>query len=94
MEPVFIHHRLNGRHFGDLVPDRFGVVAVEVVAAPATVRWLALDGLPELFGRDQGASVTAMIGLTASFLPRGGSRGPSLDRRWVGGWGLEELVEF
>ena len=85
MEPVLIDHRLDRRHFGDLMPDRFGVVAVQVVAAPAAARRLALDDLAELLGRDQGAGVVAMAGLPAPLLARGGGRRPPLDRGRVGG---------
>ena len=35
MEPVFVHHRLDRRHFGDLVSDRLGVVALQRLVAPA-----------------------------------------------------------
>ena len=32
MEAVLVHHWLDRRHLGDLVPQRRGIVAVEVVA--------------------------------------------------------------
>src|SRR3954453_186065 len=48
MEPVLIDARLDRRHFGDLVADRFGVIAVEVVPTPATAERLARDDLAEL----------------------------------------------
>ena len=38
MEPVFVHHGQDRRHFGDLMPDRFGVLTGEGVAAPAALR--------------------------------------------------------
>ena len=88
MEPVLVHHRLDRRHLGDLVPERLGVVAVQGVAAPAAVRRLALDDLAELLGRDQRPGVTAMAGLPAPLLARGGGRGPSLDRGGIGRGGL------
>jgi hypothetical protein len=84
MEPVLIDDRLDRRHFGDLVPDRFGVVAVQLVTAPAASLRLALDDLAELFGRDQGSGVVATTRLPAPLLARGGHRRPSLDRGWVG----------
>jgi hypothetical protein len=52
MEPVFVHHGSDRRHFGDLVSDRLGVVAEQLVAAPAALPRLALDDLAELLGRD------------------------------------------
>jgi hypothetical protein len=52
MEPVFVHHRLNRGHLGDLVSDRLGILAVQLVAAPAAMLGLALDDPTELFGRD------------------------------------------
>ena len=52
MEPVLIDHRLDRRHFGDLMPDRFRVIAAQVVAAPPAALRLALDDLAELLGRD------------------------------------------
>jgi hypothetical protein len=79
MEPVFVDHRLNRRYLGDLVPDRFGIIAPEVIATPAAAGRLALDDLPELFGRDQCPGMMAMAGLPAPLLARGGSRGSSLD---------------
>ena len=88
MEPVLVHRRLDRRHLGDLVPQRPGIVAVEVVAAAAAGRRLALDHLPESFGRDQGSWVMAMAGLPAPLAARGGGRWPSLDRGRVGRGGL------
>ena len=85
MEPVLVHHRLDRRHLGDLMPDRFGVITGEGVAAPAAWRRPALDDLAELLGRDQGAGVAAMAGLPAPLLARGGGRWPSLDRGGIGG---------
>jgi hypothetical protein len=85
MEPVFVHHGSDRRHFGDLVSDRLGVVAEQLVAAPAALRWLALDDLAELLGTDQGAGLTGMAGLPAPLLARGGSRWASLDRGGIGG---------
>ena len=48
MEPIFIHHGQDGRHFGDLVADRVRVIAGEGIAAPAALRRLALDDLADL----------------------------------------------
>jgi hypothetical protein len=101
MEPVFVHHRLNRGHLGDLVSDRLGILAVQLVAAPAAMLGLALDDPTELFGRDQAPRVVAMTGLAAPLLARGGSRGLSLDRRGigrggfggVGGVGVEPLLQ-
>jgi hypothetical protein len=88
MEPVFVHHGPDGRHFGDLVSDRLGVVAEQLVAAPAALLRLALDDLAELLGRDQGSGMVAMAGLSAPLLPRGRSRRSSFDRGRVGRRGL------
>ncbi len=84
MEPVLVDHRLDRRHFGDLMADRLGVVAVERLAAGPAHGGLALEDLTELIRRDQGPGLAAMSGLAASLLPRGGRRRPSLDRGRVG----------
>jgi hypothetical protein len=52
MEPVFVHRRLDRRHLGDLVPQRLGIIALEVEATAAATRRPALDDLPDLLGRD------------------------------------------
>jgi hypothetical protein len=75
VEPVLIDHRPDRRHFGDLMPNRFGIVTGEGVAASAAGRRPTLDDLPELLGRDQGADVSAVPGLPASLLARGRGRG-------------------
>ena len=81
MEPVLIDDRLHRRYFGDLVAERFGVIAVKVIATPAAAGRPALDDLPELLGRDQGSGVMSMAGLPAPLLPRGCRRRSPLDRR-------------
>ena len=88
MEAVLVHRRLDRRHLGDLVPQRLGVVAVEIVAAATATRRLALEDLPESFGRDQSPGVMAMAGLPAPLAARGGGRRPALDRGRVGRRGL------
>ena len=50
MELVFIDDGANGRHFSDLVTDRFGVIALEVLTALPALRRLALDHLAKLLG--------------------------------------------
>lgn len=50
MEPVFVHRRLDRRHLGDLVSDRFGVVALQLLVAPAALGRLAVDDLADLLG--------------------------------------------
>jgi hypothetical protein len=80
VELVFIDDGANGRHFSDLVTDRFGVIALEVLTAlPALLR-LALDHLAKLFGWNQGANTTEVTGLPAPFLARGRSGRSTLDR--------------
>jgi hypothetical protein len=78
VEPVLIDHRPDRRHLGDPMPDRFGIVAGEGVAAPAAGRRPALDDLPDALGRDRGADVPAMAGLPAPLLARGGGWWTSL----------------
>ena len=75
MEPVLVHHGADRRQLGDLMPERFGVVTGEGVAAPAAFRRLALDDLADLLGRDQGAGMASMSGLPAPLLARGGEPG-------------------
>ncbi len=57
-----------------LVPERLGIIAVEVVAAAAATRRLALEDLPESFERDQGPDAMAMVGLPAPVAARDGGR--------------------
>ncbi len=85
MEPIFVHDREDRRQFGDLMPQRLGIVAGEGIAAPAALGRPALDDLADLLGRDQGADVTRMSGLAAPLLARGGGRRSSLQRGRVGG---------
>jgi len=88
VELVFIDDGANGRHFSDLVTDRFGVVALEVLTAlPALLR-LALDHLAKLFGWNQGANTTEVTGLPAPFLARGRSGRSPLDRGRIRGRGF------
>jgi hypothetical protein len=79
MEPVFVHHGEDRRQFGDLMPERFGVITGERVAAPATSGRLAVDDLAESLGRDQGTGMATMAGLSTPLLARGGSRGAAFD---------------
>ena len=79
MEPVLVHHRLDRWHLGDLMPDRFGIIAMQLDAASATLLRLALEDLPESFGRDQGTGVMAMVGLATPPLTRWANGRPSLD---------------
>jgi hypothetical protein len=85
MEPVFVHHGADRRHFGDLMPDRFRVITVEGLAAPAALGWLAVDDLAELIGRHERTGLATMAGLPTPLLTRGGGRRPSLDRGGIGG---------
>ena len=88
MKPVLIDDRPRRRQFGDLVAERFGVIAVKDIATPAATGRPARDDLPEWLGRDQGPGVMAMTGLPAPFLPRGGRRRSSRERGGIGGRGL------
>jgi hypothetical protein len=102
MESVLVHHGGDRWHLGDLMADRFGVVTGEGVAAPAALRRLAVDDLPELLGRHQRTGLATMAGLTAPLLARSGSRRTSLDRgrirrRRLGGVGgvlADPLFQF
>ena len=80
MEPVLSDDREDRRQFGDLMPERLGIITGEGITAPPALRRLALDDLADSLGRDQGAGMTSMARLTASFLARGCGRGPTLDR--------------
>ena len=80
MESIFIHHGQDGRHFGDLVADRFGVIPGEGIAAPAASGRLTVEDLAELLGGDEWAGLARMAGLATPLLARGGGRRPSLDR--------------
>jgi hypothetical protein len=88
MEAIFIHHGYDGRHFGDLVADRFGVITGECIAAPAASGRLTVEDLAELLGGYEWAGLAMMAGLPTPLLARGGGRRPSLDRGGIGGGGL------
>ncbi len=94
MEPVFVYDRLGRRYLGHRMPKRFRILAVEIVAVPATVRRPTLDDLAELFGRDQSPRMMAMSRLPTSFLPRGGIGGRRLTEGGSDDGGLDELAEF
>ena len=83
MEPILVDHRPDRRHFGHLVSDRLGVVAMQLVAAPSALGRLAFNDLPELLRRDQGSGLVAMAGLAAPLLSRGRNRWSPLDRRGI-----------
>ena len=55
-----------------------GIVAGEIMATAAAGRRLAVDGLPESFGRDQRPGVMAMAGLPPRFRPEAGAGGRRL----------------
>ena len=82
---VFVHHGLYGGHFGDLVPDRLGVVALQHLVAPPAFGRLAVDDVAELLGRYKRTGLAAMAGLTAPLLARSPSGRTSLDRGGIGG---------
>jgi hypothetical protein len=102
VESILVHHGEDRRQFGDLMPERLRVIAVEGIAAPATFGRLALDDLAESLRGDQGAGLTSMAGLATPLRARAGSRGASLDRGgigrgWLGGVGgvlVEPLLRF
>ena len=79
MESILIHYGEDGRHFGDLVSNRFGIITGEGIATEAAFWRLAVDHLADLLGRDEGSSLTLMARLSASLLARGRGRRPSLD---------------
>ena len=54
MEPVLVDHGDDRRQFGDLMPERFGVIAGEGIAAPAASGRLAVDDQVELLGGTSG----------------------------------------
>ena len=88
MEPILIDDRLDPGQFGDLMDQRFGVVAGESMTTSATGGRLAVERLADLLGWDQGALGLAMPGLTAAFLLAGRSRGLPLHPDRVGRGGL------
>src|SRR5690606_1166472 len=86
VEPALVHRRLDRRDLGDLMPQRLGVLAVEVVAAAAARRRLAVDDLPEPLRRDQGPAAVAVAGLAAPLPARGATLGWPLHRGGIGRW--------
>src|SRR5215218_6426135 len=87
MESIFIHHGEDGRHFDDLVADRFGVITGEGIAAPTASGRLTVEDLAELLGGYEWAGLAMMAGLPTPLLARGGGRRPSLGGGGLGGIG-------
>ena len=58
VEAILIDIRSHGRDLGDLVPQRFGVMAVQRGPVAAALRRLDLEGVPELLGWDQGSGMS------------------------------------
>jgi hypothetical protein len=85
MEAILGDPRSDRGKFCHLVEQRSGVLTGEVMATASALQGLAVAGLVDSLGGDQGAGVTAMSGLPSASLARGRSGRPSLDRRRVGG---------
>ena len=87
MEPVFVDDRLNLGQLGDLMDQGGGIVALKFIPAAATRGRLAIEGLVDLLGRDQGAVSLAMPGLSAPLLPTARHRRLALQADRIGrGW--------
>jgi hypothetical protein len=84
VELVLIDDRADGRQFGNLVTQRFGIIALKLMTALPAVRRLTPDHVTELVRWNQGANTTKVAGLPASFLAGGRSWRASLHRRGVG----------
>ncbi len=84
MEPMLVDEGLDLGQFGDLMDQRFGIVANEPLAATAAGNRLAVERLADLLGRHQVAVELAMPGLAAAFLPPGRSRGFTLHSNRIG----------
>jgi site-specific DNA recombinase len=101
MEPILGDHRLDRRDLGDLMAQGLGILTGQAVAATSAVRGLAIEGLVDLLGGNQGAGVAVMAGLPSTPLAGGSGGRPSLDgggigRRRLGGVGgvlVEPLFE-
>ena len=89
MEPIFVDRRSDRRDFGDLMSDRFGIVAEERPTAASTFGRPALDDLTDLLGRYEGPDLALMTGL-----PEGAAGGRRLTEGGSDEGGLEELTEF
>ena len=98
---VLVHLGEHWRQFGDLMPERVGIVSVEVVATASALGRLAHDDLAKLFRRDQSTDTTAMTGLPSPLLPRWRNRRAALHRRGIrggrpgriGGVGIEPFLK-
>jgi hypothetical protein len=96
MESVFGDDRLDLGQFGNLMDQGSGVLPGESMATPATRTRLAVEGLADLLGRDQGAVGFAMSALPAT-LPaagRGGRLALQADGIGRGGLGRVGGVEL
>jgi hypothetical protein len=74
VELVLVHLGEHRRQFGHLVPERFGVITVEVVATAPAMGRLVHDDLTQLFRRHQRADTSAMTRLPSPLLSRWGRR--------------------
>ncbi len=66
MEPILRDHRLDRGDLGDLMTQGLGILTGQAAATTAAVRGLAVEGLVDVFGGDQGPCVTAMAGLSSA----------------------------
>jgi hypothetical protein len=66
MEPILRDRRLDRRDLGDVMAPGPGIKTGPAVAATSAVRGLAVEGLVDLLGGDQGPGVTAMAGLASA----------------------------
>ena len=66
VKPILRDHRLDRRDLGDLMKQGLGILTGQAVATTSAVRGLAVEGLVDVFGGDQGPGVTAMAGLSSA----------------------------
>jgi hypothetical protein len=91
MQAIFIDDRLDLRQIGDLMDDGYGIIAVEMVAAPTARDRLAVAGGAELLGRDQRAERLGMARLSAAVASGRRSRRLALQADRVRGRGLGRI---
>jgi hypothetical protein len=88
MKPILVDDRLDLGQFGDLMDQRFGVVAGELITTTTAGGRLAVDRLANLLGRNYGAVGLTMSMLSAALFPTGRSRRFALQPNGIGRGGF------
>jgi hypothetical protein len=88
MQAILVDDRLDLGQIGDLMDDGYGIITLELVAAPAARGRLAVAGGAELLGTDQGSERFGMARLSAALASGRRSRRLALQADRVRGRGF------